>query len=140
MSVRSTVSYRYERGEHRRKHCWNQDRAVFIQQNGHLVGKCPTSITDSIAETILNQAVAEPDPFVVPGRKPRAWPGRFYGVYKGVIYEAVPTQPGQSYHGYPWRGREGRGPLPAEVVEQLRDLAVAQGCLDEFEDWLDQYS
>ena len=134
------MPYRYERGEHRRKHCWNQDRADFVLQNGVLVGKCPKSITDAVAETVLNQAVAEPDPFAVPGRAGNPWPKRLYGVYKGVIYEAVPTQPGKSYHGYPWRGREGRGALPTEVVVQLRALADAEGYLKDFEAWLDQYS
>lgn len=57
-----------------------------------------------------------------------------------MIYEAVPTQPGKSYHGYPWRGRDGRGPLPSEVVDRLRDLARIAGFQAEFEDWLDQYS
>lgn len=134
------MAYQYERGEHRRKHCWNQDRADFAPWHGHLAGKCPKSITDAVAETVLNQAVAEPDPFVVPGRQPNPWPKKLYGVFKGVIYEAVPTQPGKSYHGYPWRAREGRGPLPAEVVDRLRELARAEGHLDAFEEWLDQYS
>ena len=104
------------------------------------MGKCPNSITDDVAQSVLDQAVAEPDPFAVPGRAPDAWPKRLYGVHKGVIYEAVPTQPGRSYHGYPWRGREGRGPLPPEVVDRLRELAAAEGHLDTFENWLDQYS
>jgi hypothetical protein len=116
-----------------------QDRADFVQQHGGLVGKCPKTITDEIAERVLNQAVAEPDPFVVPGRAPDPWPKRLYGVYKGVIYEAVPTQPGKSYHGYPWRSRPGRGPLPAEVIDQLREFAKAEGYFEEFEDWLDQH-
>jgi hypothetical protein len=134
------VQYKYERGEHRIKHRWRNDYAGFIRQHGHLIGKCPATITEAIAETVLNQAVAEPDPFVIPGRAPALWPKRLYGVYEGVIYEAVPTEPGKSYHGYPWRGREGRGPLPSEVVSRLRELASAEGHLEEFEDWLDQYS
>jgi len=134
------VPYRYERGEHRFKHCWKNDYAGFVSPHGVPIGKCPKSITDTIAEIVLNQAVAEPDPFVVPGRPPDPWPKRLYGVYRGVIYEAVPTPPGKSYHGYPWRGRDGRGPLPSEVVDRLRDLARIAGFQAEFEDWLDQYS
>lgn len=134
------MPYKYERGEHRRKHCWNRDYADFVEQHGHLVGKCPNTITDVVAQTVLNQAVAEPDPFFVPGRAADSWPKRLYGVYRGVIYEAVPTQPGKSYHGYPWRGRDGRGPLSSEVVERLRVLARAEGYLDEFESWLDEHS
>jgi len=108
--------------------------------HGHLVGKCPRSITDTIAQTVLNQSVAEPDPFIVPGRKPDPIPKRLYGVYRGVIYEGAPTQPGTSYHGYPWRGREGRGPLPDEVVDRLREISRIEGFLEEFEDWLNDYS
>lgn len=134
------MKYLYERGDHRRKHCWNNDRADFISERGGFVGKCPNSITDSVAETVLNQGVAEPDPFVIPGRPKTSHPKRIYGVYKGVIYEAVPTQPGKSYHGYPWRARDGRGPLPTDVIERLRELAREQGYLDEFESWLDDHS
>jgi hypothetical protein len=132
--------YKYERGEHRRKHCWKQDDADFVDVDGHLVGKCPKTITDDIAEKLLNQAVAEPDPFAVPGRPASLWPKRLYTVHRGVIYEAAPTQPGKSYHGYPWRGRPGRGPLPTEVIDQLRVKAEAEGFLEEFESWLDEHS
>ena len=134
------MRYQYDRGEHRRKHCWKNDYADFVSQHGILVGKCPKTITDTIAETVLNRAVAEPDPFVIPGREPDPWPKRLYGAHKGVICEAVPTQPGKSYRGYPWRGREGRGPLPTEVIERLRELAKAEDYLEEFEEWLDQHS
>jgi hypothetical protein len=133
------VPYRYERGEHRHKHCWKNDHAGFaLWQGRYQVGKCPKTITDVVAETLLNQAVAEPDPFFVPGQVKDKWPRRLYAVYRGVIYEAVPTQPG-SYHGYPWQARPGRSPLPPEVIDQLRDMARKQGCADEFEEWLDQH-
>ena len=131
------MPYRYERGEHRYKHCWNNDYAGFGQWQGHEVGKCPNTITNAIAETVLNQAVAEPDPFAEPGQAPDPLPKRLYGVYKGVIYEAVQTQPG-SYHGYPWQARKGRPPLPPEVVDQLRQMARNQGYAKEFEEWLDE--
>lgn len=134
------MHYKYDRGDHRRKHCWNRDSADFVEEQGHLVGKCPSTVTDAVAERLLNQAVAEPDPFAVRGRATAAWPRRLYAVYHGVVYEAVPTQPGTSYHGYPWRGRSGRGPLPTEVIEQLRIQAGAEGFSREFEGWLDEHS
>jgi hypothetical protein len=110
-----------------------------VRQGGGWVGKCPKSITDQVAQNLLNQAVPEPDPFRLPGRV-SAWPKRLYAVHKGVIYEAVPTIPGKSYHGYPWRAREGRGPLPTEVIDRLRNMANDEGCLEQFEEWLDQHS
>ena len=33
------------------------------------------------------------------------FPERIFNVYRGVPYVAVQTQPGVSYHGYPWCGR-----------------------------------
>jgi hypothetical protein len=133
------VAYRYERGEHRNKHCWKNDHAGFVVWQGrHTVGKCPRTITNELAESILNQSVAEPDPFALPGEATDRLPRRLYAVYEGVIYEAVPTQPG-SYHGYPWQARPGRTPLPPEVIGKLRQMAENQGCLEGFEDWLDQY-
>lgn len=134
------MPYQYDRGEHRRKHCWKRPYADFIPEQGHLVGKCPSTITDAVAQAILDQAVPEPDPFLVPGREVESWPKRLYCVHKGVIYEGVPTEPGKSYHGYPWRGREGRGPLPTPVIERLRVLAQAEGYLEQFENWLDEHS
>ena len=98
------MQYKYERGDHRRKHCWTRGYADFIEEHGHLVGKCPSSITDALAERLLNQAVAEPDPFAIRGAPADSWPKRLYAVYRGVIYEAVPTQPGKSYHFFKQQG------------------------------------
>jgi hypothetical protein len=131
-------SYLYERGEHRKKHCWKYPHAAIQIDRGHLVGKCPNTLTDVLAETILRSAIEEPDPFELPGQA-KSHPKRLYAVYEGVIYEAVPTNPGRSYHGYPWTRREGRTQLPREIVAELRRRAKAQGHLEEFEDWLDQH-
>ena len=61
-------------------------------------------------------------------------------VYKGVIYEAAPTRPGISLHGYPWTGNQGRPALPPRVLKSLRQDAAEQGCIKEFEAWLKKYS
>lgn len=132
------MPYRYERGEHRRKHCWSNDYAGFTMSQGNPVGKCPNTISQEVAETVLNQAVAEPDPFALPGRQAEDGPKRLYAVYRGVIYEAVRTQPG-SYHAYPWRAKPGRAQLPLDVMARLEQMAIAEGYLEEFKDWLDQY-
>jgi hypothetical protein len=55
----------------------------------------------------------------------RATPERIYAVYRGVIYEAMPTIRGLSYHGFPWRGDlKGRRPLPKTILKQLRHMAA----------------
>lgn len=134
----SMNSYHYERGEHRKKHCWKHAHAAIESRDGHLVGKCPNTLTDALAEAILQSAIEEPDPFELPGQS-KGHPKKLYAVYNGVIYEAVPTNPGRSYHGYPWTRREGRTQLPREIVNELRRRANEEGCLEKFEDWFDQY-
>lgn len=127
--------WRYERGEGRHKHRWNKDEAGFVPGDKGAVGKCPKSITEELATEILNQGVAyfdRPDDLV---------PAKIYAVYKGVIYEAVPTQYGVSWHGYPWRGDlKGRRPLPSKIMRQLRKQSEESGYISEFEQWLRQYA
>ena len=132
------MGYRYEKGEHRHKHAWNHDYPGFSTAQGHLVGKCPNNVSQPVAEALLNQAVAEPDPFVIPGEAAARAPTRLYGVYKGAIYEAVSSGAG-SYHAYPWRARRGRPSLPQGMLEKLEKLATKEGYLDEFREWIDQY-
>ncbi|PJB37046.1 MAG: hypothetical protein CO108_21995 [Deltaproteobacteria bacterium CG_4_9_14_3_um_filter_63_12] len=125
-------THTYDRGEHRTKHCWNKDHADFVTIGTALIGKCASSVTDEIATQLLNDAIPEPDPFGGCGTHP----ARYYNVYQGVIYEAAPTEPGVSYHGYPWRGRPGRPPLPRQIVAVLRARAAGAGYGKEFKKWL----
>lgn len=68
------------------------------------------------------------------------FPERFYAVYRGVIYEAVPTQPGVSYHAYPWRGDlPGRPGLPRRILRRLRDQADQNDERKALEQWLKKY-
>jgi len=56
------------------------------------------------------------------------------------IYEAVPTLPGVSYHGYPWRGDlKGRTKILRSIIKKLRKIAEKDGCLQEFEKWEKTY-
>lgn len=129
------TQWRYERGEGRYKHRWNKDEAGFVPEDKGMVGKCPESITEELATKILNQGVPyfdDPDDQI---------PAKIYSVYKGVIYEAVPTQLGISWHGYPWRGDlKGRRPLPAKIIRKLRQQSEESGYTREFEQWLTQYT
>ncbi len=121
----------YERGEGRHKHVWKNDYAGFVPSGRGAVGKCASSISESIATGLLQSGVAESDPFDAECAEP---PTHIYNIYRGVPYVAVPTRPGASYHGYPYRGR-----LDPDVRACLRARAEQAGTLREFEKWLRVY-
>ncbi|EAZ98221.1 hypothetical protein [Marinobacter sp. ELB17] len=124
----------YERGEGRHKHRWKHDFAGFEPGDKGQIGKCPKSITEQLATEILNQGVPYYDDL---GDE---IPSKIYSVHKGVIYEAAPTMPGISWHGYPWRGNlRGRRPLSSRIVRKLKKMAEKSGHSKEFEQWLKQY-
>lgn len=131
---KSAISYEYERGEGRYKHCWNKDEAGFEPSTKGAVGKCPKSITQEIAEQILKKGV----PYY---EQPEDdYPAKIYSVYKGVIYEAVPTTQNKSWHGYPWRGDlAGRCTLTRKLKNQLKQLAIDEKHLKDYEQWLKHY-
>lgn len=123
----------YERGDNRHKHHWKKDEAGFVPPVKGGVGKCHASITTEIAQELLRQGVR----YNAPGADDVT---HVYAVYRGTIYEAAPTRPGISFHGYPWRGGQGRPALPPRVVRALRAQADKDNCLKGFEDWLNKYS
>ena len=126
--------WRYERGEGRYKHRWSNDYAGFEPGGKGPVGKCPSSIDEPLAEQILNTGI----PFRTSDQDQH--PSRIYATYRGVIYEAVPTVPGLTYHGYPWRGDlPGRPPLPKRIMRYLKQQAQSSGYLREHKQWLKHY-
>ena len=125
--------WRYEKGEHRRKHHWLESCAGFTPGKKGSVGKCPCDVSDEDAIEVLNRGIAS-------GYSPQGWPDRLYAVYRGVIYEAVPTIPGESYHAYPWRGDlRGRPGLPKSVIKKLEEQARKEGTEKEFKNWWKKY-
>lgn len=117
------------------KHKWGRDCAGFRPPNRRPIGKCPKSIDQQTAEKILNSG------FPWGRADPGGYPKRIYCTYAGVIYEAVPTRPGISYHGYPWRGDlNGRQPIPSRILRGLRQQAAGQGYEREFQKWLTTYT
>lgn len=122
----------FERAEGRTKHRWNKDEAGFRPGERGQVGKCHKSITPEVATELLRQGMV----YNAPGTDT---PEHVYAVYRGVIYEAAPTRPGISFHGYPWRGDQGRPSLPARILKGLRQWAEQEGSQTEFEAWLKQY-
>jgi hypothetical protein len=129
----------YDRGDHRYKHCWNQDRADFVAEGNAVIGKCPNGIDDAVAQRILDRALPEPDPFLSQEGTSTRSPSRLYGVHLGIVYEAVPTTPGRSFHGYPWRRRPGRARLPSDLVAQLRRQAEESGHERQFDRWMKEH-
>jgi hypothetical protein len=118
---------KYDPGEHRFKHKnWRGEH--FNAEAGRPVGQCPPEFhqVSELAGRLLNDGI----PWNNPGDK-RATPHYVYNVYKGVVYEATRTEPGKSYHGYPFRGR-----LPRVVLTRLEAIAEAQGCLHQMRRWL----
>jgi hypothetical protein len=125
------AKFLYERGEGRSKHRWSYDRADFRPGDRGPVGKCHRSITETVAASLLHNGLVEDSPYCDAPHDPDC----IYNVYRGVPYVAVPTQPGKTYHGYPWRGR-----MSATIRRRLRERAVADGYGREFDRWLKQYA
>jgi hypothetical protein len=113
----------------KKKHHWAKDHAGFVEVGNVLVGKCPSEMTISEAQDLLNAGA---------GWTPRNWdedyPKRIYTVKDGVVYRATPTRPGYSYHGFP----EIRRQLPTDrsLHEAILALAREDGSEEEVRAWL----
>jgi hypothetical protein len=72
----------------KRKHHWTQDEAGFVTVGAIFVGKCPSSMSIQLAQTLLNTGIEW---------SPKMWaepyPQRMYCVCDGVLYRATPTIP-----------------------------------------------
>jgi hypothetical protein len=123
------MAWKYDPGEKRRKHKWENDYAGFETEGGAEVGKCPSTITNQVAEELLNTGVPWTNP-----NMPADYPRNIYNVHDGVVYKAMITIGGISYHGFPLKGV-----APREVVNKLRELAVEKKCSSGFEVWLKRY-
>jgi hypothetical protein len=126
------VKWQYDPAEHRKKHCWNEAKAGFVQNGAHIHGKCPNTLSKEEAEALLADAV------FLPLEIGSEFPAKLWTVHDGVIYEAVPTRPG-AYHGYPWCSRPGMNRLPRAVLNQLTKMAEEKACLREFKDWIKRH-
>lgn len=127
----------YDAGEHRKKHCWNQPYPDVVKNGSTFVGKCPSTLSKEEARILLDDA--EYDGKVEGESAVEVLPKRMWNVHQSVVYEAVPTQPGVSYHGYPWLGRPGRNRLPRVIRAALARRAEEQGFKREFDEWMATY-
>lgn len=127
--------WKYQVDETRkRKHHWGNDWAGFVRESGEVVGKCPSSLTVSYAEQLLN---TQGIPWSNPRLPALPWPDCIYVVDRGVIYRAVPTTAGVSYHAFPELPERLRG-LPKAVKERILLVAERLGCMKEAQEWMSQ--
>lgn len=123
--------WKYDPGENpKRKHAWAKDYADHIQVGDRLVGKCPKSITNERAEQALNHGFF----YFSERSSDQNYPERIFAVIDGVVYRAMPTVRGVSYHGFPERAVD--LPPGREVREALLDLAEADGSRKAVARWL----
>jgi hypothetical protein len=80
------VAWKYDPGERRRKHKWHNDYAGFEVEGGVEVGTCSTTITQELAEQLLNTGVEWNNP-----NMPSSCPRNIYNVHEGVVYKAAIT-------------------------------------------------
>ena len=78
---------------------------------------------------LLNEAIPAP-----PGDREINYAKYVYVVHEGAIYEGRTSDHGQSYHGFPYRGK-----LSVSLLEGLREMAKAKNCLRQFEDWVKKH-
>jgi hypothetical protein len=123
--------FRYQPDEEpKRKHRWDEPRAGFVEVRGQPVAKCPAGLSNEEAERLLNEGVE-----YWPDRGPTEYPQRIYVVHEGVVYRAMPTVPGASYHGFPEHPKHIRS-LPEDVINEVLSLARRKNCEDEVRRWM----
>ncbi len=123
----------YDVGDKRRDHKWSKNEAGFDHvSKGISKGKCPKGIRPDLSEKLLNEGI----PW---GTGRTDYPERIYNVHEGVIYVAMPTEPGVSYHGFPWRGDTPKRDMPKSILKKLKDRAVEQGFKQEYKKWMNRY-
>ena len=122
------MSRRYERGENRRKHVGKlSGPQIVTDSDGETVGKCPARFPDVRKQELLDKAI----PYITSPPYSEEFPKRLFIVDRdGTIYTAQTSNPGDSYHGYPYAGTMGKG-----LIAKLRTIAVRENCEKEFEQW-----
>lgn len=122
----------YEKGERRFKHVGTGTEPTIEFDDGNpkkWVGKCPSNLSEADRARLLNEAIAAPN-----GDRELALPKRLYVVHDGAIYEAQTSDHGQSYHGYPYKGR-----LSKALRNELSEMAKAKGCSKAFTSWVKKH-
>lgn len=129
---KAPVSRRYDKGERRFKHVGKGTKPVIEIESGNpkkKVGKCPTGISQTELENLLNSAVEAPN-----GDRDLGVTKKLYVVHKGAIYEAQTSDGGSTYHGYPYEGK-----LSGAILDKLREMAVKEDSTEEFSNWVKKH-
>jgi len=120
---------RFDVDRNRNKHVGRTDKPEIARMaNGEFVGRCPANFPEDRRQALLDKAI----PHITSAPYSTEFPKRLYVVDEsGTIYTAQTTNPGDSYHGYPYAGRMGR-----RLIEALRVMAQEKKCEEAFETWL----
>jgi len=121
----------YDKGDRRHKHVGRNPYPEFRSENDprRVVGLCPNNLAHSDHQRLLQRAIPDGN-----GDRSINFPKRLHVVHEGTIYRAETTDWGKSYHGYPYRGKMGRG-----LLQKLREMATENDCVTEFDDWVENY-
>jgi hypothetical protein len=123
---------KYDKGEKRFKHegtGTDPEIQFFADQPKRFVGKCPVGMPAQLRTQLLNEAIPRPV-----GDRDIDYTKYLYVVHNGAIFEARTSDAGTSYHGFPYRGK-----LSAQLLDQLRAMAVEKKCLVAFNDWVKKH-
>jgi len=125
------LEWEYEPDEKpKRKHSWDKEEAGFITIGTAIVGKCPKGISNSTARELLNTGI-----HWSPKYWEHSYPKRIYVIYQDVLYRAVSTNPGNSYHAFP-EDPDSFSELPKVLKKKILDHAERLGCLEGIRRWL----
>lgn len=122
----------YDKGERRFKHVGKTEEAEIAFESGNprrWVGKCPCNLSQAQREQLLNEAMPAAN-----GDRELSFVKKPYVVHEGAIYEAQTSDGGQSYHGYPYKGR-----ISGAMLAELRKMAERKECLREFNVWVKKH-
>jgi hypothetical protein len=121
----------YDKGDRRFKHVGRNPDPEFRSENDprRVVGLCPNNLAHADHQRLLHEAIPDGN-----GDRSINVPKRLHVVHKGTIYRVETTDWGKSYHGYPYRGKLGRG-----LLEKLRTMAEEKGCVADFDEWTAKY-
>lgn len=121
----------YEKGEGRTKHLGRSAEPEIEMNRSNpksWIGKCPNNMSVDTRQKILDSAI--PGPTEDEGEVPQ----NLYAVHEGAIYEAMSSDHGTRWHGYPFKGK-----LSRKMIGRLRELAREQKCEQAFDQWVKKH-